>query len=526
MIHNLRLPGLLFLLAVSFGFLGAISSESQAEPILDINDLTNRFSTRIVEVAVSAARSQLEIQYQAIVPNSNLGQLSIDGLVFTPRPEFDMSGCSISIGRILFQAGSPQKLGAENITTSVYDLNVSPLCLPFEQRGILAMSGIREIYVPQATINIDYYFPSSSLEIFISGKLEGFAEFDLFMGAPYVSIIDADQPIVMKLNKAELSVLDHGGWGALSQQIPPEFSNPNIAGQNVSNLLKDNMFNGITSTESNAFLQSVETTWNAFLQNPQQITLETGNMPSEGIVIDFDKYGIYPERLFFDFKPKFSTKSPLSKDLIDQTLLKQVLDFTPETLANDQKLKISIALLQGKGVPRNAKLGVRILEEMAKENVSVAFSTLVNHYFNKAPPKAYFYAMKLGKANQRTATSFLDQLETKISFNEVLELQSRNPISRLDNQSLLSSLYFIEQAKSYYRGLGVDRSYLSSYYWANLASASGARQGEMILSNLHNLARNLTETEFKIWSDAISTVEELTLEDWLGFKVAEKINDE
>ena len=48
----------------------------------------------------------------------------------------------------------------------------------------------------------------------------------------------------------------------------------------------------------------------------------------------------------------------------------------------------------------------------------------------------------------------------------------------------------------------------------------------MILSNLHNLARNLTETEFKIWSDAISTVEELTLEDWLGFKVAEKINDE
>ena len=68
MINNIRLPGLLFLLAVSFGFLGAISSESQAEPIIDFNDLTNRFSTRIVEVAVSAARSQVEIQYQAIVP--------------------------------------------------------------------------------------------------------------------------------------------------------------------------------------------------------------------------------------------------------------------------------------------------------------------------------------------------------------------------------------------------------------------------------------------------------------------------
>jgi hypothetical protein len=48
--------------------------------------------------------------------------------------------------------------------------------------------------------------------------------------------------------------------------------------------------------------------------------------------------------------------------------------------------------------------------------------------------------MKLGKANQRASTSFLDQLEAKISFDEVLELQSRNPISRLDDQSLLSSV--------------------------------------------------------------------------------------
>ena len=75
MINNIGLPGLLLLLAASLSFLGAISSESQAEPIIDINDLTDRFSTRIVEVAVSAARSQVEIQYQAIVPNSKLGQL-------------------------------------------------------------------------------------------------------------------------------------------------------------------------------------------------------------------------------------------------------------------------------------------------------------------------------------------------------------------------------------------------------------------------------------------------------------------
>ena len=87
-------------------------------------------------------------------------------------------------------------------------------------------------------------------------------------------------------------------------------------------------------------------------------------------------------------------------------------------------------------------------------------------------------------------------------------------------------MYFIEQAKSYYRGLGAERSYLSSYYWASLASASGARQGEMILSNLHNLARNLSETEFEIWSNAIATVEKLTLDDWLGFKIAERLNSE
>jgi hypothetical protein len=134
--------------------------------------------------------------------------------------------------------------------------------------------------------------------------------------------------------------------------------------------------------------------------------------------------------------------------------------------------------------------------------------------------------MKLGKAKQRASTSFLDQLEAKISFDKVLELQSRNPINRLDGKSLLSSVYFIEQAKSYYRGLGAERSDLSSNYWASLASASGARQGEMILANLHNLARNLSATEFEIWLNAIATVEKLTLDDWLTFKIAEKLNTE
>ena len=218
------------------------------------------------------------------------------------------------------------------------------------------------------------------------------------MSAPYVSIIDADQPIVMKLNKAELSVRDDGAWNALSQQVPPEFSTSNIAGENVSNLLKDNMFNGVNSTDNGAFLRSLANTWNAFLRNPQQITLETGNLPSGGIAIDFVKYEMNPERIFTDLKPTFSTKSILSKNLIDQALLEQVLDFTPETLSNDQKLEIATALLQGNGVPSNAKLGLRILEEMAEANVAEAFSALVNHYFSKAPEKAFYYAMKLGKA--------------------------------------------------------------------------------------------------------------------------------
>lgn len=520
---NIRFPNFLLILSA---FLGAFSSESHAEPIIDINDLTNKFSTRVVEFAVSAARSQLEIHYQAIVPNSELGQLSIDGLIFTPGPELDMSGCIVSVGKILFQVGKPQKLGAENITTSLYDLNVSPLCLPFEQRAILAVSGVREIVVPHATVNIDYYFPSSSLEIFVAGKLEGFSEFDLFLSAPYFSIMAADQPLVVKLNKVELSVRDDGAWSALSPQIPPEFSRSNVAGENVSNLLKNFMFNGIASSEGSAFFGSLANTWDAFLRGSRQFTLETGDLPPEGIAIDFDKYEINPQRLFTDLKPTFSIKSALSKNLIDQDLLKQLLDSTPETLSIDQKLEIATALLQGNGVPRNTKLGLRILEEMSAADTSKAFSFLVDYYFTTSPEKAYYYAMKLGKANQREATSLLDQLEAKISFDTVLEMQSRNSIHRLDDKSLLSSVYFTEQANSYYRGLGAERSYLNSYYWASLASASGARQGEKILANLHNLARNLSKTEVEIWSNAIASVEALTLDDWLTFKIAEKINNE
>ena len=426
MVNNFSLSRFLNLSAASLAFMGILSPASQAEAPLDINKLTNMFSTRIVEFAVAAARSQVEIQYEAIVPNSNLGQLSIDGLVFTPRPEIDMEGCNISVGRILFQVGSPEKLGSENIATSIYDLNVSPFCLPFEQRGILAIAGIQEIHISYATINLDYYFPSSSLEILINGELKGFSEFDLFVDAPYVSIIDDYKPYIIKLKKAELSVRDRGGWSAVTPQIPNEFIDPNIAGENVSNLVKENMFSDLRSEEENAFLDSLKSTWNTFLRDPQQITLETGNLPSAGIMIDFEKYQTDPKKLFLDLKLVFSTQSLLSENLIDPALLEQILDYTPKAYSEERKFKLAKALMQGKGVPSNARLATRLLEELADSNSPNAFSALVDHYFYMAPEKAYFYALKLGRANETAATSFLDRLEAELSFDKVLELQSQN----------------------------------------------------------------------------------------------------
>jgi len=521
-----KFKGFLLSLACSFCFFGFTISETKAEPSFNTNNLLNKFVARLVTVAVAAARSQVEIQYQAIVPNVSLGQISIDGLVFTPGPDFGVNGCTISLGRVLVQYGDPNTLDADNISTSIYDLNVSPL--PFEQRGMLAIAGVEEIIVPHATIDIDYVFPSASLEIFISGALKDFSEFDLYLNAPYVSFIDVnndEQPLVFRLSKAELTVRDDGAWQALSRQIPSDFNDPISAGMNISNLLKENVFGGDTSDEVGEFLASVERTWNSFLKNPQQITLETGILPSEGININFVEYASDPFKAFTDLRPTVSTKSLLSTSLVEQSALRQILENKPEGLSNGEKIEIAIALLKGDGVPSNGQLGVRILEELIDKNMPDAISALVNYYFDQAPQKAYFYAMSLGKTNELSSTSLLDQLEVKIPFDEVLELQSRNPIKRLNSGSSISSAYFVEKAKSYYRGLGVERSYLNSYYWASLASASGARQGEMILSNLHNLARNLDKRKSKIWLDDIAEIEAMTLEDWLKFNVAKKISE-
>ncbi|MBT6342044.1 MAG: hypothetical protein HOJ51_01320 [Tateyamaria sp.] len=523
-----KFKGFLLSLACLFCFFGFTISETKAEPSFNTNNLLNKFVARLVTVAVAAARSQVEIQYQAIVPNVSLGQISIDGLVFTPGPDFGVNGCTISLGRVLVQYGDPNTLDADNISTSIYDLNVSPLCLPFEQRGMLAIAGVEEIIVPHATIDIDYVFPSASLEIFISGALKDFSEFDLYLNAPYVSFIDVnndEQPLVFRLSKAELTVRDDGAWQALSRQIPSDFNDPISAGMNISDLLKENVFGGDTSDEVGEFLASVERTWNSFLKNPQQITLETGILPSGGININFVEYDLDPFKAFTDLRPTVSTKSLLSTSLVEQSALRQILENKPEGLSNGEKIEIAIALLKGDGVPSNGQLGVRILEELIDKNMPDAISALVNYYFDQAPQKAYFYAMSLGKTNELSSTSLLDQLEVKIPFDEVLELQSRNPIKRLNSGSSISSAYFVEKAKSYYRGLGVERSYLNSYYWASLASASGARQGEMILSNLHNLARNLDKRKSKIWLDDIAEIESMTLEDWLKFNVAKKISE-
>lgn len=57
-------------------------------------------------------------------------------------------------------------------------------------------------------------------------------------------------------------------------------------------------------------------------------------------------------------------------------------------------------------------------------------------------------------------------------------------------------MHFFEQAKSYYHGLEVDRSYVNTSEWGTFIFALGARQGELFGQTSTSLRKNLNDKEF------------------------------
>ena len=168
MSNTLGLAGVIGAMILGAGMISPLASLT-AEPLIDTSKLINQLSNRVFEVAISAARTQAEIEYDSITFNETLGTVSINDLVIEPLPHQGMRGCSLSIGHIVFSSSTQGHVSKDTVEFGLDDLRLVPTCLPFEARGMLAMAGVSTMIVPIAKVEISYDYPSGGATLSVHG---------------------------------------------------------------------------------------------------------------------------------------------------------------------------------------------------------------------------------------------------------------------------------------------------------------------------------------------------------------------
>jgi hypothetical protein len=381
------------------------------------------------------------------------------------------------------------------------------------------------------TIDMVYDVPSAGARVNLYTEVEGALTANLTADFSYlwVDASDPDQPVpVMFLRSAALAVENHGAWAALSGQMPPPFTDPAQAGQVVSAMLGQGLAQmnsdgsgGVGLSEAQqAFVDSVAEAWPAFLESPRRLVVET-RIAEEEAYLDVLAYEDSPQQLFDDLRPQLSLAAAAARTALPAATLGKVLEAvkggTAGELPQDELLAVGLALLEGRGAPRDRATGETALAPLAEAGHGAAALALSAALEPHRPEAAYRYAMIAGAAGETGATARLDRLETRLPLTRVLELQGevvgkvQHPVEALEDVALMR-----DHALARHAGRGALRSYSIAALWATLGAAAGDAESADILAALDERIRLAGPEAAKAWAGVEAEIAALALDAWVG----------
>ncbi len=467
-----------------------------AEPLIDTSKLINQVSNRVFEVAVSAARTQAEIEYDSITFNETLGTVSINDLVIEPLPHQGMSGCSLSIGHIAFSSSTPGHVSKDTVEFGLDDLRLAPTCLPFEARGMLAMAGVSTMVVPNAKVEISYNYPSGTGVLSAHGELADALGFSLHLKFPYFSIIDAYTPLHARLSEAELSVFNKGIWEDVSIQLPPQVTEPGYAGDFVAEIVGDGMFYGQPDAEAQKFLRQISVAWEDFLQAPTQITIRSNITNADGILLAPELLED-PVELINYLSPKLYAGETTQSVRMPAQDIKSIIYGNFSNYSDEMLLHIGEGFLSGKGYPRNEAIALKILNYLALQGTSGISHKLARHYLEQQNyALAYEFALKDSASGSTQSVNILNVAEPFLDLSDVLTMQGDGMIDFAKAVTDVEPAEYYHYAVASMNGKGMRKSYLAAYFWAILAQANGDRRTASMMTKIEALGadKNLANT--------------------------------
>ncbi|KAJ56598.1 hypothetical protein ACMU_06545 [Actibacterium mucosum KCTC 23349] len=528
------------ILAAATISLGAVPS--QADSWGEWLDLITpeQLMQRMLQTGIMAARTQLDIQYGDMVVSPLSGTVSISDVAMWPLPDWDDNGdCFIGLDKLALRTAPPQDPSQIRLKVQASGLSVHGACLPPDARQPLQMAGLTEVFVPRATIDMDYDIASAGAFVHVFAEIDDVAAVSASGDFTYVWFdgrddMDNPDPVVF-MSSATLSLENLGIWEQLKAFAPEPLTNPETASGMVNGMLSQAMM-GINadaapeggqpepiSEAQAAFVNSTVEAWQGFLANPNRLVLETGYDSDSDIYVDFIGYEDDPLLMFEDLQPRVALAPAAARGALPVALLQAALN-DAASLSADDALTVGEALVSGNGVPRNMAAGTAILEGLARNGDPDAAVILAEAMEDRAPEQAYFWALLAGSGGVASAQAQLDRLELELPVERILALQAdaeanaQLPVSALANVNLIRM-----QAAERLSGLGQTRSYGTAAVWAMLAAAAGDPEGADILAEI-DARMSGASGDPSAWAAREAEASALATEAWIGRNLADALS--
>lgn len=492
-----------------------------------------RILRSVAQSAIMALRTQMDITYSDMAIDLAAGRVALTDVRVWPLPEWDANGdCEIAIDRLTLRTAALDEADRLRFKLQASGVSAPAVCLPQEPRGALAMAGLDGLEMPRLTIDLNYDMRASDAAVQVFATVTDVATATLTADIAYISVdgrydMEDPEPVVF-LDDASLVIENLGIWNVLQGMAPPEFTNPAsaalvaegaiggmLAGANRGAAPDGRQGDPSALTEAQAaFVQSIATTWPAFLVNPDTIVIET-NIDGN-VYLDFALFED-PRYVFDKLRPVLALAPTSAGRILPAEMLRQAMGGDVGALSDQQRRSLGLALMTGAGAPRNIEAGMALLSALAEAGDGEAAMALSDALAVRAPEDAYLWALRAGAEGVPGATALLDRIEGDLGLAATLRLQEAVSGDDQQDPAMLGSVAMIrEQAAMRQLGRGMTRSYLIAAKWAMIGAAAGDAEAADILADLDEKARRADAEGQAAWVDFEAEASRLAMEVWLG----------
>ena len=473
-----------------------------------------------VQAGISGLRSQVDLQYDHLLPDIAAGQVTLTGIRAWPNSSWTSEVCKVEAESATIATANWSEWDHMGLRIDVTGLTVPLGCLPLEARHLLAAGGMEQVDLVHAYLTLDYRPSSAAATVALHVDSPGLATVDATADFSYVAMEarwGSDPKPYAYLSGGRLEVENRGAWALARSELPPAMQEPAAAAAALELGLRQAIQQGGALTrEQEAFLTSARAEAERFLTSEDRIAVEISVL--EGEVFLDERLLNDPRELFRVLRPVVRTQSAARPALLSSALLEQVMAGSGSA---EDRLAVGMALVNGNGVPKAVARGEALLAPLADAGNGAAALALARALKTAAPARAYGLALQAAAAGEAGATAVVDGLEAGLPMEDVLSIQvGMAGADALPDDAFASLGTLRDAALARMSGKGAVRSYPRAWFWASIGAAAGDPASISMRDQIERRMRAHGDAATAAWQAATSPLADEAVQVWISRNLA------